>query len=488
MPKAYSYKRFSSEKQAQGDSLRRQRELAENYVRSNPHLNLDLDESLTDEGISAYKGKNREKGALSIFLGMVLTGQIEPGSYLLIENFDRLSRQTPLDALDLLRNLVNNEIVVVTLHDNKRYDKETLTGENAYVPLLTSILAMIRANEESTTKGKRVRAAWENKFRQISEGKQLTKRVPFWLDKNRTLLPDRAETVKEIFEMYASGIGTYNIARNLNERKVTPPTERAKYWGTSSVTKVLRSKNAMGTLVTADGQEHKNYYPQVVPEDLWQSCQRLTQSSKHATGRPSTAVLSGICRCAECGGPARKATKTGRIKKDGTRGRWETLVCSRAVNKAGCPYLGITYDHVTRAVLSALNSLQYDPPPDGLLNKIHSLTLGLSEFVEEVNIAYSISMKTKTVDARDRYNKLAKDLEEGKKELSDLLALHGAIGWNLQEQALKSLLSDENVTNANLRKVIRSVKVDFRSKALEIETHLRQTLKEDIYPDWSDAL
>jgi len=488
MPKAYSYKRFSSEKQARGDSLRRQKELAENYVKANPHLNLDLDESLTDEGISAYKGRNREKGALSIFLGMVLTGQIEPGSYLLIENFDRLSRQTPLDALDLLRNLVNNEIVVVTLHDNKRYDKETLTGENAHVPLLTSILAMIRANEESTIKGRRVRAAWENKFRRISEGEQLTKRVPFWLDKDRTLRPDRTETVREIFEMYASGIGTYNIARNLNERRVTPPTERAKYWGTSSVTKVLRSKNAIGILVTANGQEHKNYYPQVVSESLWQSCQRLTQSSKHATGRTTAATLSGLCHCAECGSPARKATKTGRIRKDGTRGRWETLVCSRAVNKAGCPYVGITYEHVIRAVLIALQSLKYDPPPDELLAKIQSLTLGLSEFLEEVNMAYSISMKTKTVDARERYNKLSKELEEGKRELSDLLALHGAIGWNLQEQALDSLLLNKNVTNANLRKIIRTIRIDFRSKSLEIETHLKQTLREEIYTDWSNAL
>jgi DNA invertase Pin-like site-specific DNA recombinase len=488
MPKAYSYKRFSSERQARGDSLRRQKELAENYVRDNPHLNLDLDESLTDEGISAYRGKNQEKGALSIFLGMVLTGKIEPGSYLLIENFDRLSRQAPLDALDLLRNLVNNEIIVVTLHDKKRYDKETLTGENAYVPLLTSILAMIRANEESATKGRRVRAAWENKFRQINEGKQLTKRVPFWLDKDRTLLPDRAETVRGIFEMYASGVGTYNIARKLNEKQVPPPTSRAKYWGTSSVAKVLRSKNAMGVLVTADGQEHRNYYPEVVTERLWQSCQRLTHSSKHATGRVNTAVLSGLCRCAECGGTARKAAKTGRIRKDGTRGRWETLVCTKAMNNAGCPYIGITYSHVVDSVLRALSSLQYDPPSSELLAKIHSLSLGISEFQEKVNIAYSISLKTKTVDSRERYNQLAKEIEDAKKELSDLMAMHGAIGWNVQEEALDALLSENKVTNANLRKVISAIKVDFRSKTLEIETHLRQTLKEEIYPKWHDAL
>jgi uncharacterized membrane protein YwzB len=158
------------------------------------------------------------------------------------------------------------------------------------------------------------------------------------------------------------------------------------------------------------------------------------------------------------------------------------------VNKAGCPYVGITYEHVIRAVLIALQSLKYDPPPDELLARIQSLTLGLSEFLEEVNMAYSISMKTKTVDARERYNKLSMELEEGKRELSDLLALHGAIGWNLQEQALDSLLLNNNVTNANLRKIIRTIRIDFRSKSLEIETHLKQTLREEIYTDWSNAL
>ena len=39
MPKAYSYKRFSSEKQARGDSLRRQRELADD-----PRIPLDRNE------------------------------------------------------------------------------------------------------------------------------------------------------------------------------------------------------------------------------------------------------------------------------------------------------------------------------------------------------------------------------------------------------------------------------------------------------------
>ena len=64
MPIAYSYLRFSSEKQGKGDSLRRQRELALNYIERNPELELELDTTLnlTDAGLSAYKGVAQKKG------------------------------------------------------------------------------------------------------------------------------------------------------------------------------------------------------------------------------------------------------------------------------------------------------------------------------------------------------------------------------------------------------------------------------------------
>lgn len=488
MPKAYSYRRFSSHKQASGDSLRRQKELAEKYVAENPHLNLDLDDTLTDEGVSAYRGKHREKGALSTFLGLVLTNQIEPGSYLLIENFDRLSRETPLEALALLRQLVDNDLIVVTLHDGKRYDREILTGEDAVVPLMTSVISMYRANEESRTKGRRVRSAWENKFNLIKTGTQLTKRVPFWLTEQREVIESKARIVKEIYEMYSGGIGTYNIARQLNSRKVDPPSKRAKYWATSSITKLLRSKTTLGILTTADGVEHHAYYPAIVGEELWQSCQRLKLTSRNATGRSNTAVLSGLCRCAECGGPARKTIKTGRLRKDGTRGRWETLICSRAASNAGCPYIGLSYTKVINSVLVCISQIRYTEPDNRLLSEISRLTLGIEELESEVNEAFHISLKSKTVDARTRYLELSKILTECREELGRLQLAHGAIGWNMQEKTLQDILVNRNVTNANLRRVLSVIRVDFRKREIEVETHLKQIILDELNFDPSDAL
>lgn len=52
MPTAYSYVRFSRPEQLRGDSLRRRPQAAEAWA---DKQGLELDESLTDLGVSAYR-------------------------------------------------------------------------------------------------------------------------------------------------------------------------------------------------------------------------------------------------------------------------------------------------------------------------------------------------------------------------------------------------------------------------------------------------
>ncbi|MDO9429739.1 MAG: recombinase family protein, partial [Phenylobacterium sp.] len=97
-PKAYSYIRWSSDRQTSGDSLKRQLELSEAYAAEH---GLELDNRLKDEGVSAYHGLNRTKGDLSIFLEQIKTGEVAPGAYLLVESLDRVSRENVIDAQTL---------------------------------------------------------------------------------------------------------------------------------------------------------------------------------------------------------------------------------------------------------------------------------------------------------------------------------------------------------------------------------------------------
>src|SRR6185312_15519911 len=89
--KAYSYIRFSAKRQEAGDSVRRQNELAERAAREEG-IPLDRTISLSDKGISAFRGRNWKKGNLGKFIDLVDAAVICPGSVLIIERVNRLSR------------------------------------------------------------------------------------------------------------------------------------------------------------------------------------------------------------------------------------------------------------------------------------------------------------------------------------------------------------------------------------------------------------
>jgi len=252
-PRAYSYLRFSTPEQEQGDSQRRQTALARAYADQH---GLDLDTGLTfqDLGVSAYHGANAGAGRLGDFLEAVRTGVIAPGSWLLVESLDRVSRMVPRKAARVLEDIVDAGVTVVTLGDGRRYTAEVLNDDA--ITYLVAILTFVRANEESKTKALRVGAAWENKKRTAAPGddRPYTRRTPGWLrwfddEKAFLLIPERAAVVRRVFEETARGRGQHAIAEALNLEGVAPFSGKAHGWHRSYVKKLLDNPAVIGTLV-----------------------------------------------------------------------------------------------------------------------------------------------------------------------------------------------------------------------------------------------
>src|SRR5579859_5293107 len=120
---AYSYVRFSTPEQIKGDSLRRQLELSQRYADEHG-LEIDTSLSLRDFGVSAFDSSNVERGALGVFLEAVRGGKIKPGSALLVESLDRLSRAGVSKALPIFMDLIGAGITVVTLTDGMEYSQQ----------------------------------------------------------------------------------------------------------------------------------------------------------------------------------------------------------------------------------------------------------------------------------------------------------------------------------------------------------------------------
>jgi DNA invertase Pin-like site-specific DNA recombinase len=191
-------------------SRRRQLEKSKAYAAKHG-LTLASDAQLEDIGISAFKGANVKGGALGKFLEAVNAGQIERGSYLLVESLDRLSRQEVPKSLSLFLSIINAGISIVTLGDSHVYAPE----ETNEIDLITSLVIMSRAHEESATKSQRVGAAWDQK-RSRADTQPLTAKCPAWLklshDRKRyEQIPERVKVVRSIFQDAVSGMGTYTI-------------------------------------------------------------------------------------------------------------------------------------------------------------------------------------------------------------------------------------------------------------------------------------
>ena len=248
MPKCYSYIRFSRPEQMRGDSLQRQMEAADKWAAEN---GMVIDESLTDLGVSAYRGLNRIKGALGKFLDLMRKGQVEPGSFLIFESLDRFGRDEILDVVGEFTKVLTAGISIVTLLDGRTYSRELINKEPG--ALFGAIMVMMRANDESRTKGKRVGDAWEKKRKAASEF-VLTSRVPGWLQvveeggKRRIeFKKDGQETVRRIFDETIRGYGKRLIAQGLRKDGVET-FGGGKAWHESYVQKVLRSRAAIGEM------------------------------------------------------------------------------------------------------------------------------------------------------------------------------------------------------------------------------------------------
>ena len=283
--KAYSYIRFSRPEQIKGNSLARQKEMSEHYCKEN---NLTLDTSLTlwDLGVSAFKGNNAEHGALGAFLKAIDDGKVAPGSYLLVESLDRLSRQTVVTALRLFLNILEKEVTIVTLSYGMEYDHKDI---NTY-ELIISITIMTRAHEESAMKSQRLLAVNKTKRNNINQ-KKLTSMCPSWLvlneDKTAFIkIADKVKTIQYIFELSASGMGAHAIISELTKRNIKPIGDSGK-WYQSYLTKILKGREVLGELTSksAEGEQvYEDYYPQVVSKDLYYKVQKGILSRTHKSG------------------------------------------------------------------------------------------------------------------------------------------------------------------------------------------------------------
>ncbi|QGZ39346.1 DNA invertase Pin-like site-specific DNA recombinase [Pseudoduganella flava] len=331
MPRIISYTRYSSSKQAGGASYSRQVEAAKEWCEKNGYT-LDERDRYEDLGVSAYSGKNAKKGDLFTLQSKLQSGEIEPGTILIVEALDRITREALPKAVNLLMGLANSGLTVVTLSDGRKWDTETMEDLGAF---MTSVLTLYRGHQESEQKSDRVRKAFK---KHRDEGlQQGFGSAPGWLtreDKHSPWKVDepKAEIVRKVFELSAAGYGSKLIAKRAKDEGWPPPTrlrEESEGWHAQMAGQILRNRAVLGEhqhrIRTHEahaqswagftvGEPIKDYYPRIISDELWNRARASIRTRAVAKRRDVHYynVFSGLMYCGLCGAPIhRKSERTG---------------------------------------------------------------------------------------------------------------------------------------------------------------------------------
>jgi len=312
---AFSYLRYSSPAQSDGDSVRRQDTLRDGWLRRHPHVHLDS--SLKDKGVSGFTGKHRtdKMHALARFIDEVERSRVPCGSYLIVENLDRLTREDPETSIPLVLSLIRAGVRVVQLAPTEMvYEPGMDFGR-----LMMMLWELSRGHAESKRKSGMLAEVWTEKKR-AAGGRRLPhgKAAPAWLElvgakrdgtrwdftrAEYRVRPDAARVVKRIYRMAVDGLGVQSILKRLHAEKV-PAIGRKPAWVRAYVTILLTNPAVLGVYQPMkgrgkrepDGEAIRDYFPRIIDDALWAKVQAARSRRGHPGCRAprSRHVLAGL--------------------------------------------------------------------------------------------------------------------------------------------------------------------------------------------------
>ncbi len=403
--------RFSTDKQDEGDSIRRQQN---SFVRVCQRWELQPSTRWTifDKGLSGFTGDHlSEKAELGRFLRALEAGQVRPEvsgqmPVLVWEAVDRMTRLPQLLATDLVKRFVNAGVAIVFDESDLWIDSSTIEDKWIILQVLID-----QAYQYSRRLSRRLKSAWQGKRDKAATGKKFSKRRPAWLDwddaRHDFVVNDGARAVRYMFEQTAEGVAQRSLLRLLQQYAPIGPSGR---WNTSYIQKVLSDRSVLGehqpykfaVEEDDDGEEIrvrvpagppvKAYFPAVVDEPLWHRAQAGKTAGVKAKGRHSLHVnlFVGLVKCGFDNLPMHVTTS--RAKRQN-----EVEYVQRRLTSYGhismvsgaCP-VSMDYYGFERAMLSFLRELDpaeldQDRRRDNRLRDAERELAGVEEYLAELD-------------------------------------------------------------------------------------------------------
>ncbi|WZL81834.1 recombinase family protein [Vallitaleaceae bacterium 9-2] len=325
--KVAAYCRVSTKFESQQSSIDLQISNYKTIIQSNPHWEY--------AGVYFDYGSGlRQKGRSNLenMINKACSGEID---YILTKSLSRLSRNV-LDTLIIIRKLKERGI-------NMYFENENLNSiedEAEFAITLSGVLAQ----EEIRNLSENIQWGYQRKF---EKGDIFTKYKNFMGYKcengNLVIVPEQAEAVKTIFNLYLDGMTLQQIKEQLESQQIKTATGK-DIWATYVIQKMLKNEKHKGCTMfqktyTEDyitgkrkvnhGERAKYYiedtHPAIVSKDIFNRVQeemkRRERIVRYDDGSievskskfNSKYILGNLLVCGDCGASYRRRTERGKV-------------------------------------------------------------------------------------------------------------------------------------------------------------------------------
>lgn len=313
------YCRLSRDDELSGESnsITNQKSILSKYAKDNNFQNIKF---FVDDG---YSGTTFTRPAFMEIMELAENGKI---GTIIVKDHSRLGRNRLIVGQLLEEDFVKLNIRYIAIMDNI----DSSQGLNDFLPIQDWFNEMHAKNTSQ-----KVRAVLKNKG---ESGISLANNVPYGykkdeIDKTKWLVDESsAEIVKEIFNLFIQGHGTFEIARILGKRKILTPSEynaslttnsnNQEYqykWCGTTVAGILDRQEYIGDTVNfktttrsykdktrvnlpkEDRKIFKNTHEPIIDEYTWNIAKQLRNNRKKRAKSGKKSIFSGLLFCNDCG-------------------------------------------------------------------------------------------------------------------------------------------------------------------------------------------
>ncbi len=313
------YSRLSRDDELSGESnsITNQKSILSKYANENNFQNIKF---FVDDG---YSGTTFTRPAFMKIMELAEQGKI---GTIIVKDHSRLGRNRLIVGQLLEEDFVRLNIRYIAIMDNIDSSK----GLNDFLPIQDWFNEMHAKNTSQ-----KVRAVLKNKG---ESGISLANNVPYGYKKDESdkakwqVDETSARIVKEIFNLFIQGHGTFEIARILRERKILTPSEynasisrnsiNQEYqykWCGATVAGILDRQEYIGDTVNfksttrsykdktrinlpkEDRKIFKNTHEPVIDEYTWNIAKQLRNNRQKRAKSGKKSIFSGLLFCNDCG-------------------------------------------------------------------------------------------------------------------------------------------------------------------------------------------